>query len=113
MCCMPSRPPAPGRSRPCPTNTARLTQRYCSSPVPSRQVEWIAWCVTAGDPIAVVEAMKMEAAITVPGGTVSRTAIDRIAPVEGGDLLLVVDVDNAAKCAQPADRSAEIVGVGS
>jgi hypothetical protein len=41
-----------------------------------------------------------------------RTAIDRIAPVEGGDLLLVVDVDNAAKCAQPADRSAEIVGVG-
>ena len=42
-----------------------------------------------------------EAAITVPGGTVSRTAIDRIAPVEGGDLLLVVDVDNAAKCEQP------------
>ncbi len=58
------------------------------------------------------EAMKMEAAITVPGGTVSRTAIDRIAPVEGGDLLLVVDVDNAAKCEQPPDRSAEIVGVG-
>lgn len=68
--------------------------------------------VTAGDPIAIIEAMKMEAAITVPGGTVSRTAIDRIAPVEGGDLLLVVDVDNAAKCEQPPDRSAEIVGVG-
>jgi hypothetical protein len=79
--------------------------------VPSRQVEWIAWCVTAGDPIAVVEAMKMEAAIRVPVEP-CRTAIDRIAPVEGGDLLLVVDVDNAAKCAQPADRSAEIVGVG-
>ena len=69
--------------------------------------------VTAGDPIAIIEAMKMEAAITVPaGGTVSRTAIDRIAPVEGGDLLLVVDVGNAAKCEQPPDRSAEIVGVG-
>ncbi len=55
--------------------------------------------MTAGDPIAIIEAMKMEAAITVPtGGTVSRTAIYRIAPVEGGDLLLVVDVDNAAKC---------------
>ena len=54
--------------------------------------------MTAGDPIAIIEAMKMEAAITVPtGGTVSRTAIYRIAPVEGGDLLLVVDVDNAAK----------------
>ena len=69
--------------------------------------------MTAGDPIAIIEAMKMEAAITVPtGGTVSRTAIDRIAPVEGGDLLLVVDVDNAAKCEQPPDRGAEIVGVG-
>ena len=55
----------------------------------------------------------MEAAITVPtGGTVSRTAFDRIVPVEGGDLLLVVDVDNAAKREQPPDRSAEIVGVG-
>ena len=68
--------------------------------------------MTAGDPIAIIEAMKMEAAITVPAGTVSRTAIDRIAPVESGDLLLVVDVDNAAKCEQPPDRSAEIVGVG-
>ena len=55
----------------------------------------------------------MEAAITVPtGGTVSRTAFDRIVPVEGGDLLLVVDVDNAAKCEQSPDRCAEIVGVG-
>ena len=35
---MPSRPPPPGRSRPAPTNTVRLTQRYCSSPVLSRQV---------------------------------------------------------------------------
>ena len=68
--------------------------------------------MTAGEFIAIIEAMKMEAATTVPGGTVSRTAIDQIAPVEGGDLLLVVDVDNAAKCEQPPVRSAEIVGVG-
>jgi hypothetical protein len=48
----------------------------------------------------------------VPGVTVSRTAIDRIAPVEGDDLLLVVDVDNAAKYEQRPDRNAEITGVG-
>ena len=28
-------------------NTARLTQRYCSSPVLNRQVVWIAWSVNA------------------------------------------------------------------
>ena len=28
-------------------NTARLTQRDCSSPVLSRQVVWIAWSVNA------------------------------------------------------------------
>ena len=76
-------------------------------PTPSKR------SVTAGDPIAIIEAIKMEAAITVPtGGTVSRPAFDRIVPVEGCDLLLVVDVDNAAKCEHSLDRSAEIVGVG-
>ena len=39
----------------------------------------------------------------------SRTALDRLAPVEGFDLLLVVVLDNAAKCERPPDRSAEIV----
>ncbi len=47
--------------------------------------------VEAGDTVATVEAMKMEAAITtVRGGRVQRLAIRRVQPVEGGDLLLVV-----------------------
>ncbi|GAA4390174.1 pyruvate carboxylase [Tsukamurella soli] len=48
--------------------------------------------VTAGDTVATIEAMKMEAAITAPrGGTVSRLAIGGIQQVEGGDLLLVIE----------------------
>jgi predicted deacylase len=47
--------------------------------------------VTAGQVIATIEAMKMEAAITAPlDGTVARLAIKPVQPVEGGDLLLVI-----------------------
>ncbi|MED5813207.1 pyruvate carboxylase [Mycolicibacterium sp. 050232] len=47
--------------------------------------------VEAGQSIATIEAMKMEAAITVPSsGTVARVAVSRTAQVEGGDLLVVV-----------------------
>lgn len=47
--------------------------------------------VTAGQPVASIEAMKMEAAITAPvDGVVDRLAIAGTAPVEAGDLLLVV-----------------------
>jgi pyruvate carboxylase len=47
--------------------------------------------VAAGEVIATIEAMKMEAAITAPvGGTVARLAINPVQPVEGGDLLLVI-----------------------
>ncbi len=47
--------------------------------------------VTAGQPVASIEAMKMEAAITAPvDGTIERLAIGETAPVEAGDLLLVV-----------------------
>ncbi|MGV0770265.1 pyruvate carboxylase [Mycobacterium syngnathidarum] len=47
--------------------------------------------VEAGQSIATIEAMKMEAAITVPeSGTVTRIAVARTAQVEGGDLLVVV-----------------------
>lgn len=47
--------------------------------------------VTAGQPVASIEAMKMEAAITAPvDGVVERLAIASPAPVEAGDLLLVV-----------------------
>ncbi|ALJ20827.1 pyruvate carboxylase [Microbacterium sp. No. 7] len=47
--------------------------------------------VSAGQPVASIEAMKMEAAITSPvDGVVERRVIAGTAPVEAGDLLLVV-----------------------
>jgi pyruvate carboxylase len=47
--------------------------------------------VTAGQTIATIEAMKMEAAITAPkAGVVNRIAVSATAQVEGGDLLMVV-----------------------
>ncbi|MFT3798760.1 pyruvate carboxylase [Microbacterium sp.] len=47
--------------------------------------------VTAGQPVASIEAMKMEAAITAPvDGVVERLAITGTASVEAGDLLLVI-----------------------
>ena len=47
--------------------------------------------IQAGDAIATIEAMKMEAAITsAVGGTVQRLAIGAQQQVEGGDLLIVV-----------------------
>ncbi|RDV10612.1 pyruvate carboxylase [Arthrobacter sp. RT-1] len=48
--------------------------------------------VNAGDTVATIEAMKMEASITTPvGGRVSRLAISAVEQVQGGDLLLVVE----------------------
>lgn len=47
--------------------------------------------VEAGQTIATIEAMKMEAAITAPkAGAVTRVAVSATAQVEGGDLLVVV-----------------------
>ncbi len=47
--------------------------------------------VEAGQSVATIEAMKMEAAITAGvGGTVQRLAIGHAQAVEGGDLLLVI-----------------------
>ncbi|MEL4358612.1 MULTISPECIES: pyruvate carboxylase [unclassified Luteococcus] len=48
--------------------------------------------VAAGETVATIEAMKMEAAITTPvAGTVQRIAVATTTQLEGGDLLLVVD----------------------
>ncbi|GAB3539815.1 pyruvate carboxylase [Arthrobacter tecti] len=48
--------------------------------------------VQAGDTVATIEAMKMEAGITSTlGGTVKRLAIGAVEQVQGGDLLLVID----------------------
>ncbi|HUH54102.1 MAG TPA: biotin/lipoyl-containing protein, partial [Microbacteriaceae bacterium] len=50
--------------------------------------------VAAGQPVATIEAMKMEAAITASvSGTVARLAFDATRAVEAGDLVLIVDVD--------------------
>ncbi|MCD2190275.1 pyruvate carboxylase [Actinomycetospora soli] len=47
--------------------------------------------VSAGDTVATIEAMKMEAAITAPSsGTVTRLALGRVQQVEGGDLVVVL-----------------------
>lgn len=47
--------------------------------------------VAAGDTVATIEAMKMEAAITAPvAGTVERLALPGTQAVEGGDLVLVL-----------------------
>jgi pyruvate carboxylase len=47
--------------------------------------------VSAGDTVATIEAMKMEASITAPkAGTVERLAISSVGKVEGGDLLVVL-----------------------
>ncbi|HEU5110035.1 MAG TPA: biotin/lipoyl-containing protein, partial [Micromonosporaceae bacterium] len=47
--------------------------------------------VEAGQTVATIEAMKMEAAITAPrSGSVQRLAIRRVQQVEGGDLLLEI-----------------------
>ncbi|MEU9872175.1 pyruvate carboxylase [Actinomadura sp. NPDC048021] len=47
--------------------------------------------VAAGDVVATIEAMKMEAAITAPvAGAVARLAVPEATPVQAGDLLLVI-----------------------
>jgi pyruvate carboxylase len=48
--------------------------------------------LSAGDTVATIEAMKMEASITAPvAGTVERIAVNRTQQVEGGDLVAVID----------------------
>lgn len=47
--------------------------------------------VEAGQPIATIEAMKMEAAITAPTtGTIERVAFTGTRPVEAGDLITTI-----------------------
>jgi pyruvate carboxylase len=47
--------------------------------------------VEAGQTVATIEAMKMEAPITTSiAGTVERLAVARLSPVDGGDLLMVI-----------------------
>jgi pyruvate carboxylase len=48
--------------------------------------------IDAGQTVATIEAMKMEAAITAGiAGVVARVAIEPVANVEGGDLILSIE----------------------
>ncbi|WP_291377853.1 pyruvate carboxylase [Demequina sp.] len=48
--------------------------------------------VEAGGSVATIEAMKMEASITTPvGGKVTRVVVDGTEPLQGGDLVVVID----------------------
>jgi pyruvate carboxylase len=50
--------------------------------------------VLAGEAIATIEAMKMEAAITAPfAGVVERVVFTDVQQVEGGDLLVIISPD--------------------
>ncbi len=67
--------------------------------------------VAAGQTIATIEAMKMEAAITAPkAGTVNRVAVAATAQVEGGDLLAVIS--SGPGVPQRAGESAATGGSG-
>ena len=61
--------------------------------------------VTVGDPIATLEAMKMESTITAPrAGTVQRVAATSGTRLEQGDLLLVIESNNRAVSRAVLDR---------
>lgn len=48
--------------------------------------------VNAGDAVGTLEAMKMEVVLTAPrAGAITRIAIDTVAAVDGGDLLMIID----------------------
>jgi pyruvate carboxylase len=53
--------------------------------------------VQAGDPVAVLEAMKMESTVTAPaGGTVRRVPVPSGTRLEQGDLIAVVAASGEA-----------------
>ena len=70
--------------------------------------------VEAGDTVATIEAMKMEASITAPiSGTVERIALSGTQAVDGGDLVLVLAWRRVSRYvpACPEDRRAVCTGV--
>jgi pyruvate/2-oxoglutarate dehydrogenase complex dihydrolipoamide acyltransferase (E2) component len=64
--------------------------------------------VTAGQTVATIEAMKMEASITAPrDGTVTRRAISAVQQVEGGDLVLVAGLARPPHLGEPKVQAEE------
>ncbi|MFE6236031.1 pyruvate carboxylase [Cellulosimicrobium sp. NPDC057862] len=71
-----------------PTQPGQVAAPFAGAVTP---VVVVGDAVEAGQTVATVEAMKMEAAITTPvAGTVQRVAIGAVQQLEGGDLVLVV-----------------------
>lgn len=94
--------PAPPHPRSRPPYRAQRTRRRKSDPArPEHIAAPFGGSVTpvaaagdqveAGDIVAKIEAMKMEASITTPvAGTVARIALAGAAQVDGGDLIMVI-----------------------
>ena len=73
-----------------PSNPGHVAAPFDGSVTPLVAVGEI---VEAGATVATIEAMKMEASITAPiSATVKQVTLDGTRPVEGGDLLLVLEV---------------------
>lgn len=82
------KPARPESERANPENPAHVAAPF--SGVVTLQVA-VGDAVEVGQTVATIEAMKMEASITASAsGTVERLAIDAVASVEAGDLLVVV-----------------------
>jgi pyruvate carboxylase len=81
-------PDAPASEKADPTVPGQVAAPFGGSVTP---VVTVGKQVTAGDVVAKIEAMKMEASITTPvTGTVTRIALPGTAQVDGGDLIMVI-----------------------
>jgi len=82
-------PDAPAAEKADPARPGHVAAPFGGSVTP---VVAVGEKVAAGDTVAKIEAMKMEASITTPvAGTVTRLALGGTAQVDGGDLIVVID----------------------
>ncbi len=81
-------PDAPAAERADPASPGQIAAPFGGSVTPTVA---LGDQVSAGDTVAKIEAMKMEASITTPvAGTVTRLALAGPAQLDGGDLILVI-----------------------
>jgi pyruvate carboxylase len=82
-------PDAPAAEKADPARPGHIAAPFGGSVTP---VVTVGAQVAAGDTVAKIEAMKMEASITTPvSGTVTRITLIGTAQVDGGDLIVVID----------------------
>jgi pyruvate carboxylase len=81
---------APEHVKADPSNPGHVAAPFDGSVTPAVEV---GETVEAGATVATIEAMKMEAAITAPiSGLIKQVTLDGTRPVEGGDLLIVLEM---------------------